>query len=116
VRRFDDRWAAVEDRVLAAYLPPWNWAKHLGKPDLRPFRGPLIASDYPLKYKSDDYRKLYAGCGGNKGRGWASYGNRVSEGWQFSSRAKVAGAGSICDINAWRMTFDQLNQLLTEKP
>lgn len=115
VRRFDDRWAAVEGRVLAAYLPPWNWQKHLGKPDLRPFRGPLIASNYPLKSKSDDYRRLYAGCGGNKGLGWLSYGNRVSEGWQFSSRAKIPGAASICDVNAWRMTFDQLNALLTAK-
>ncbi|HEU0240851.1 MAG TPA: DUF3578 domain-containing protein [Micromonosporaceae bacterium] len=114
VRRFDDRWAAVDHRVLVAYLPPWNWDKHLGHPDLRAFRGPLISSNYPLKKTSDAYRRLYTRCGGNKGIGWMSYGHRVSEGWQFSSRAKVAGAASLCDINAWRMTFDQLSALLTK--
>jgi MrcB-like, N-terminal domain/Glycosyl hydrolases family 25 len=114
VRRFDDRWAAVEDRVLVGYLPPWNWNRHLGQPDLRAFRGPLIASNYPLRNNADEYRRLYARCGGDKGRGWASYGNRTSEGWQFSARAEVPGAASACGINAWRMTFDQLNSLLTK--
>ena len=111
VRRFDDRWAAVDDRVLVGYLPPWNWRNHLGKPDLRAFRGPLVASDYPLS-TAGEYRQLYVRCGGDKGRGWTSYGNRVSEGWQFSSRAKVPGAAAACGINAWRMTFDQLHALL----
>ncbi len=112
VRRFDDRWAAVEDRVLVGYLPPWNWNRHLGQPDLRAFRGPLIASNYPLSNNADEYRRLYTRCGGDNGRGWASYGNRTSEGWQFSARAMVPGAASVCGINAWRMTFDQLNALL----
>lgn len=111
VRRFDDRWAAVDDRVLVGYLPPWNWRNHLGQPDLRTFRGPLVASDYPLS-TAEEYRRLYARCGGDNGRGWTSYGNRVSEGWQFSSRAKVPGAAAVCGINAWRMTFDQLHALL----
>lgn len=111
VRRFDDRWAEVDGRVLVGYLPPWNWRNHLGRPDLRAFRGPLVASDYPVS-AADDYRRLYARCGGEKGRGWTSYGNRVSEGWQFSSRAKVPGAAAACGVNAWRMTFDQLHALL----
>jgi hypothetical protein len=114
VRRFDDRWAALEDRVLVGYLPLWNWSKHLGQPDLRALRGPLIASNYPLRDNVDEYRRLYARCGGDKGRGWASYGNRTSEGWQFSARAKVPGAASVCGVNAWRMTSDQLNALLTK--
>jgi Glycosyl hydrolases family 25 len=113
VRRFDDRWAALEERVLVGYLPPWNWNKYLGQPDLRAFRGPLIASNYPLSDNADEYRRLYARCGGDNGRGWASYGNRISEGWQFSARAKVPGAASVCGINAWRMSFDQLKALLT---
>lgn len=113
VRRFDDRWAELEDRVLVGYLPPWNWNRYLGQPDLRAFRGPLIASNYPLSDNADEYRRLYVRCGGDKGRGWASYGNRISDGWQFSARAKVPGAGSVCGINAWRMSFDQLKALLT---
>jgi hypothetical protein len=116
VRRFDDRWAAVDDRVLVGYLPPWNWRNHLGKPDLRGFLGPLVSSDYPLDKTTDDFRRLYAHCGGDRGRGWTPYGNRVSEGWQFSSRAKVPGAAAYCGINAWRMTFDQLYALLVERP
>jgi hypothetical protein len=116
VRRFDDRWAAVDDRVLVGYLPPWNWRDHLGKPDLRDYRGPLVSSNYPLDKTTDDFRRLYTRCGGDQGPGWAPYGNRVSEGWQFSSRAKVPGAAAHCDINAWRMSFDQLYALLVKKP
>jgi MrcB-like, N-terminal domain/Glycosyl hydrolases family 25 len=115
VRRFDDRWAAVDDRVLVGYLPAWNWTNHLGQPDLRAFRGPLIASDYPVSGAAD-YRQLYARCGGDNGRGWASYGNRVSEGWQFSSRAMVPGAPTACDMSAWRMSSDQLYALLIGTP
>ena len=112
VRRFDDRWATVDERVLVGYLPPWNWDKHLGHPDLRTFRGPLISSNYPLKHYADTFKHLYARCGGSKGVGWASYGHRVSEGWQYSSRAKVPGAAAVCDINAWRLSFNQLHDLL----
>jgi hypothetical protein len=113
VIRFDDRWAAVEDRVLAGYIPPWLWDRYLGRPDLRAFRGPLIASNYPLSDTSDEYRQLYERCGGDSGKGWASYGNRVSAGWQFSSRARVPGASYICGVNAWRLTSKQLTALLT---
>jgi hypothetical protein len=115
VRRFDDRWAALDDRVLVGYIPPWNWNKHLGQPDLRAFRGPLIASDYPVG-DADEYQHLYARSGGDQGRGWASYGNRSSEGWQFSSRAIVPGAAIACDISAWRMNSDQLYALLVRAP
>ena len=114
VRRFDDRWAAIESRVLVGYLPPWNWSKFLGQPDLRDFRGPLIASNYPLSANAD-FRSLYDRIDGNDGRGWASYGNRVPEGWQYSSRAKVPGAPYICDINAWRVGYDQLKALLLDR-
>lgn len=113
VRRFDDRWAQVDQRVLVGYIPPWNWDRHLGQPDLRVFRGPLIASNYPLADASDDYRPLYAQCGGDGGLGWTSYGNRVSEGWQYTSRAKVPGTAHICDVNAWRLTGTKLKALLS---
>jgi hypothetical protein len=112
VRRFDDRWAEVDSRVLVGYIPPWNWSKHLEQPDLRDFRGPLIASNYP-RQANEDFRQLYEAIGGNEGRGWASYGNRVPEGWQYSSRAKVPGVADICDVNAWRINFAQLKTLLT---
>jgi hypothetical protein len=112
VCRFDDRWVEVETRVLAAYLPPWNWSKHLGQPDLREFRGPLIASNYPLEGANEDFKQLYEKVGGNDGPGWTAYGSRVPEGWQYSPRAKVPGAPYICDVNAWRMSFGQLKKLL----
>jgi GH25 family lysozyme M1 (1,4-beta-N-acetylmuramidase) len=112
VRRFDDRWAEVEGRVLVGYIPPWNWSKYLGQPDLRQFRGPLIASNYPLKDVSEEFKQLYEKAGGNDGRGWAAYGSRIPEGWQYSSRAKVPGAPKVCDVNAWRMSFEQLETLL----
>jgi hypothetical protein len=115
VQRFDDRWAAVDNRILVGYVPPWMWNNHLGQPDLRGFRGPLIASDYPVSGAAD-YQQLYARCGGDNGRGWASYGNRVCEGWQYSSRAIVPGAASACDISAWRMSSDQLYSLLMRAP
>ncbi|HEY7225484.1 MAG TPA: DUF3578 domain-containing protein [Micromonosporaceae bacterium] len=112
VRRFDDRWAAVDDRVLVGYVPPWNWRNHLGQPDLREFRGPLIASAYPLDERADEYQRLYARCGGDHGPGWAPYGNRVSEGWQYSSRARVPGAASVYDMTAWRISPEQLYTML----
>ncbi len=112
VRRFDDRWAEVDSRVLVAYIPPWNWTQHLGQPDLREFRGPLIASNYP-RQAHEDFRQLYQKIGGNDGRGWATYGNRVPEGWQYSARAKVPGVADICDVNAWRLTFEKFKVLLT---
>jgi len=115
VRRFDDRWAAVDNRVLVGYLPAWMWNNHLGQPDLRAFRGPLIASDYPISGAAE-YRQLYARSGGDNGRGWASYGNRVTEGWQFTSRAKVPGAAIACDMSAWRMSSEQLYALLVGTP
>jgi hypothetical protein len=114
VQRFDDRWAAVDDRVLVGYLPPWNWNKHLGQPDLRAFRGPLIASNYPVG-DADEYQKLYSRSGGDNGPGWESYGNRTSEGWQFSSKAIVSGAASAVDINAWRMSSQRLYAMLMGK-
>jgi Glycosyl hydrolases family 25 len=115
VRRFDDRWAAVDNRVLVGYLPAWMWNNHLGQPDLRAFRGPLIASDYPVSGTAE-YRQLYARSGGDNGRGWTSYGNRVTEGWQFTSRATVPGAAVACDMSAWRMSSDQLYALLVGTP
>jgi hypothetical protein len=111
VRRFDDRWAAVDRRVLVGYIPPWNWTNYLGQPDLREFRGPVISSSYPASDSVDGYRQLYALSGGDNGPGWASYGNRVAEGWQFNSQANVPGA-SLCDVSAWRMSSDQLYKLL----
>lgn len=111
VRRFDDRWAEVDTRVLVGYIPPWNWSKHLGQPDLRQFRGPLIASNYP-RQANEDFKQLYEQIGGNDGRGWAAYGNRIPDGWQYSSRAKVPGVSDICDVNAWRITFEKLKALL----
>jgi hypothetical protein len=97
--------------VLVGYIPPWNWSNHLGQPDLHEFRGPLIASNYPSN-ANQDFKQLYERIGANDGRGWATYGNRVPEGWQYSSRAKVPGAPYICDINAWRMSYDQLRTTL----
>jgi hypothetical protein len=112
VRRFDDRWAEVDDRVLVGYIPPWNWSKHLGQPDLREFRGPVIASNYPLEQVNEHFKQLYERVGGDNGAGWAAYGSRVPEGWQFSARAQVPGAPYICDVNAWRMSSQRLKALL----
>jgi hypothetical protein len=111
VRRFDDRWAEVDNRVLAGYIPPWHWTKNLGTPNLREFRGPLIASNYPSS-ANEDFKQLYERIGGNDGRGWANYGTRVPEGWQYSSRATVPGGPYICDVNAWRLDYEQLRALL----
>lgn len=112
VLRFDERWAKVDDRVLVGYIPPWNWSQHLGEPDLRQFRGPLIASNYP-RQANEGFRQLYEQIGGNDGPGWAAYGNRIPEGWQYSARAKVPGVADICDVNAWRITFEKFKALVT---
>ncbi|MGN9909383.1 GH25 family lysozyme [Phytohabitans sp. LJ34] len=127
VRRFDDRWAAVESRVLAIYLPHWVWDGHLGAPSLTQLRGPLVSSNYGDNQTLPTAR-LYDHRGGDDGNGWKAYGGKTPALWQFGSRALVPGVNDYphrkhdangkdidrgTDINAFRGTFAELRMLLT---
>lgn len=121
IRRFNDRWYAIEDRVLANYIPQWFWAEHRdGSPSLhssylRVLRGPLIQSHY-LAGNGRGPRDLYVAAGGNTGTGWDDfYGGRYPDGWQYSSTCTCPGATSRTDVNAFRGTFAELSTLLTGK-
>jgi hypothetical protein len=113
VHRFADRWDAVTGGYpLAVYLPRWVWSGTLGSPNFSALRGPVVSSDYggnpalPLA-------GLYSARGGDHGPGWAQYGGKTPELWQFGSNAQIPGASSATDVNAYRGTLAQLTARLT---
>lgn len=113
--RFDDRWHALEDRVLVHYLPRWFWEQdRFGRPALTGLRGPLVCSDY-ADNAAFSPSALYVHCGGNSSSGWAAYGGRPVDIFQFGSRCRVPGASTTTDINAYRGTVPQLISLLQGK-
>lgn len=114
-REWSDRWAAVDSRVCAHYLPRWIWTGYLGRPDLRALRGPLVASRYPLGDATGAHAALYSRAGADQGPGWDAYGGVVPALWQFSSSASVPGANAKTDVNAFRGTVAQLRALLTRE-
>jgi hypothetical protein len=113
VQQFCARWRTVDSRPLLVYLPKWVWSGHLGSPDLRPLGCPLVASDYGPNM-SGTPASLYAGRGGDAGRGWAPYGKVTPALWQYGSKARVPGLAPPTDINAFRGSAAQLRTLLTE--
>lgn len=110
VRAWCTRWNALEDRPLLVYLPRWVHG-HMGGPDLRSLGFPLVSSDYGANAKGAP-ASLYAARGGNNGRGWAAYGGVAPAIWQYGSQAKVPGLSARTDINAFRGTRAQLQDLL----
>lgn len=113
--RFNDLWLTVDQRVLAWYVPQWMWRDYLGQPDLtRLTSGPLVASNYP-DVKGTTPEAFYGLVDGNEGVGWAGYGGRAPDLWQFGSDAVVAGASERTDINAYRGTFASLSALLAPR-
>ena len=113
VLRFQDAWYAVEQRVMAWYLPQWVWSRSdMGHPDLSRLRGPLVASRYPTTVDGGP-ATVYRAAGGDSGPGWAAYGGKQPAIWQFSSTVNVAGASGNTDVNAYRGTAGQLAALLT---
>ncbi|MDO4631865.1 MAG: GH25 family lysozyme [Corynebacterium sp.] len=103
-------WLAIKDtieahghRVILTYLPRWYW-QQVGTPNLVGLP-PLWSSHYaePQQgYAADIYQR--AGSAG-----WHSYGGVLTQLWQFSSQAAVAG--HEIDVNAFRGTATDLAQL-----
>lgn len=117
---FSQEFSTVDTkRALAVYLPRWVWAGYLNAPDLRPLmdkaKGPLIASNYPLKSQTFPFKDLYIKAGGDSGPGWTSYGNVIPEVWQYSSSSIVDGASNLTDINAYKGTKDNLHRRLVKR-
>lgn len=110
VLRWRDRWAAVEDRVMAWYIGTWVWRDWLGQPDLRGLPGPLINARYPISDGTP--QQIYPTIGGDAGAGWGAYGGRVPDVWQFTATGDVAGASVNTDCNAHRGTVAQLKARL----
>lgn len=115
VQQFHDRWHAVDDRVLAFYIPDWVWEASLGRHSLTGLKGPLVASEYGSNPSDGSAANLYARQGGDTSDKWHSYGGRVPEILQFGSNFVCDGASSKTDIDAFRGTFDQLKTLLLGK-
>ncbi|MEU8263252.1 hypothetical protein AB0C02_21800 [Micromonospora sp. NPDC048999] len=114
VHRFVDRWHAVDNRLLAGYIPKWIWEGDLARPDLRVLKIPLVASDYGSN-PTGAPAAVYAKAGGNGGPGWAAYGGVSPSIWQFGSNLTCPGASKQTDCNAYRGTLAQLRALLTKK-
>lgn len=107
LRRLNDRWYAVEHRVLSWYVPMWFWQDHhdgspsLGSADLRVLHGPLVQSHY-VSGNGRGPRPLYDAAGGNGGTGWDDfYGGRFPDVWQYSSTCTCPGATDATDVNAF---------------
>jgi hypothetical protein len=122
IRRFHDRWYAVEQRVCAWYIPHWFWDRTvartgLGRPDLTGLRGPLVQSHFPTvkgAAAEGTAAEIYHHIKGDAGVGWDDrFGARAPDIWQFSAATNVAGASSRTDVNAFRGTVAELRSLLT---
>lgn len=111
VQRFHDRWYAVDGRRMAWYIGRGFWSGSLGSPSLTGLRGALIGPRYPGVTGAPTL--AYANAGGNTGVGWAAYGGRTPDIWQFSSTVTAIGASSKTDVNAYRGTRAALVALLT---
>ena len=112
VSQFVSRWRAVDRRVLAIYLPRWIWDGHMGRPDLRPLRCPLVASDYGTNPDGSP-SAVYQARGGDSGRGWNAYGGVTPSVWQFGSNIDCPGASGQTDVNAFRGSLTELRAFLT---
>jgi hypothetical protein len=112
-QRFHDRWYQVEPTVVMAwYISRHFWRDHWGSlPDLKALRGPLFNADYPGG--TGTARDIYAGAGAETGRGWAPYGGRTPDVWQYTDRATVPGASDRTDCNAFRGSRAALVAMLT---
>jgi GH25 family lysozyme M1 (1,4-beta-N-acetylmuramidase) len=115
VSEFATRWADVDKRVLAFYIPDWIWDASLAKHSLTGLRGPLVASEYGSNPAGLGPQGLYARQGGDTSDKWHAYGGRTPELLQFGSRCVVPGLGNTADINAFRGTFNELTRLLINK-
>ncbi|MEU3455220.1 hypothetical protein ABZ671_16740 [Micromonospora sp. NPDC006766] len=113
IRRFVDRWNAVDHRLLTGYLPKWFWEGNLGRPDLRVLDMALVASNYGSN-PTGAPGAVYAKAGGDSGPGWAAYGGVNPSIWQYGSNIACPGASRTTDCNAYRGTLAQLRALLTK--
>lgn len=105
-----------KQRNLTVYLAQWVWSSWLEKADLTELielaGGPLINANYPLGTEKGAPYALYQKAGT---KGWAPYGNRVPDIWQYSSNAQVPGASSTTDVNAFRGSVFELDRKLRKE-
>jgi hypothetical protein len=91
-------------RVILGYVPNWYWASAaMGSPDLR-CGPPLVNSRYSTA--SGTASSIYAGAGGDSGRGWVNFGGQTTIMWQFTNQA--AFAGKAIDCSAYKGTLADL--------
>jgi hypothetical protein len=98
-------------RPKLVYLPYWYW-QQIGSPDmsvLNTLGVGLISSSYP-NLTIAAAGQVYAADGGDKGKGWNSYGGVAPMLWQFSDR--ILDGGKAMDMNAYRGTAAQLAAFL----
>lgn len=94
-----DAFARRGIRVAITYWPAWYWSQ-VGRPDLSGLPGLLTASNY--RAYGDDVAYI-----DNLGyHGWAAYGGRTPDLWQYTDSQIIAGQSLDC--NAFRGTREDL--------
>jgi GH25 family lysozyme M1 (1,4-beta-N-acetylmuramidase) len=88
--------------VVLSYIPKWYWSQ-IGSPDISNIPGLLISSNYRA------YTDQVA-----SNNGWAQYGGRNPDIWQYTDAQAIAGLRLDC--NAFRGSKEQLAELLGLAP
>lgn len=89
---------AIGIQVVLSYIPKWYWSQ-IGSPDISNISGLLISSNY--RTYTDEVTST---------NGWAAYGGRTPDIWQYTDAQPIAGLSLDC--NAFRGTRDELAGLL----
>lgn len=114
-----DVWNAKHELELRGYRVPgiytgrWYWEKMRGGEPSMHGLGALWCSNYGANNGAGDPRSLYTSEGGDRHPGWDyPLGDRKPDILQYGSRGTIAGRPNV-DINAYRGTRAQLEQLFT---
>lgn len=113
VLSFAARWKQVEkDRKLTFYIARWVWESWLGRVSMVDLPGALISARYAMGTKQGSPTELYSQSLGDNGTGWQPYGGIVPSVWQFTSNGVVPGKIDPTDINAFKGTLAQFEDMV----
>lgn len=107
---FHAEWARTSRLPLATYLARYVWQDHLGQPDLTLLPGLLVSPRYTTTV-TGSIAQVWAAS--DPVAGWAAYGGRTPDIWQFTSQANVTGASVTTDVNAYRGSFVDFTRAVT---
>jgi hypothetical protein len=129
VLRWHDLWYAVDDRVMAWYIPQWYWSPNRPGPnlagmDLRALRGPLIQSHYvggdgtacrsTRRRRDTGYRLGRRGGGAGRHQQYTSSGNVAGA---FHRPVQLYAARSRSSPrSSWQLRLDRRRRSIVGRP